>query len=137
MSRFFTPLRVAARSTPFVRVSAAVIRPSHSHFHHVAFRCAVDPAAPPAPLQANEVTERVINVVKKFEKVKDPNAVNANVAFAADLGQHTHIMQIRMGMFVSHVRSCLFVCLMCSPPVVVRVCVSLLLFLRFGQFGCC
>ena len=38
-------------------------------------------------LQLNEVTERVLNVVKKFEKIKDPNAVTPTANFATDLGQ--------------------------------------------------
>jgi chemotaxis regulatin CheY-phosphate phosphatase CheZ len=89
MSRFLTPLRYAAR----LSVTRVAPRPSFAavgrftpSFHTACVRLAVDPAAAPAALQANEVTERVLAVVKKFEKIKDPNAVNATSMFATDLG---------------------------------------------------
>jgi hypothetical protein len=48
---------------------------------------AVDPTAPPPALDISEVTERVLGVLRKFEKVKDPAAVTATSHFATDLGQ--------------------------------------------------
>ena len=52
---------------------------------------AVDPTAPPPALDVSEITERVLGVLRKFEKVKDPAAVTATSHFATDLGQQSNI----------------------------------------------
>lgn len=69
--------RVAVR--PSLAVSALRTNPRPAVFALRHF------SAPPAFLDAGEVTERILTVVKNFDKV-DPVKVNASVKFADDLG---------------------------------------------------
>lgn len=88
MSRFLTPLRFAARlATTRVapRTALPLTRFTPSSFHTACLRSS-DAAAPAVALQQNEVQERVLNVVKKFEKIKDASKVTATSTFGGDLG---------------------------------------------------
>lgn len=71
-----------ARAAPAARFHLSAVRLS-----------AVDPTAAPPALEKSEVTERVLNVLRKFEKVKDPNTVTATSVFATDLGTMISIGQ--------------------------------------------
>lgn len=68
-----------------VRAAAAPLGSSLRSMHSSCVRLSVDPTAPPAPLDASEVTSRVLSVIRKFEKV-DPAKVSETAAFARDLG---------------------------------------------------
>lgn len=84
MFRLTSLLRTTARRVVAAPRVAFVASPARfAPLHTGIFRLA---DATPAPLQSNEVTERVLAVVKKFEKIKDASAVTATSTFAADLG---------------------------------------------------
>jgi len=74
------PCSLALRSRPLCHTPS--IRPSVTPLR--AFSAAS--ASQPSSLSRGEVEERVVGVVKKFEKVKDPNLVTPQALFTKDLG---------------------------------------------------
>ena len=90
MSRFLATLRItsriaATRVTPRSLPVASILRSTPVAFLHSSRRTFAD-AAPTSSLQQNEVQERVLNVVKGFEKIKDASKVTATSTFGGDLG---------------------------------------------------
>jgi len=58
--------------------SVLLMRPLHCWAPRL---MAVDPTAAPPALAHSEVQARVLDVVRKFEKIKDPNTVTASSSF--------------------------------------------------------
>lgn len=105
MSRFLTPFRsiivrsIAIRNLPAASLSSSSLSyssasssllpsssssPSPLRFFHLS--PSFSASSEPLPLERKEVASRVIEVIKKFEKIKDPSKVTESATFAADLG---------------------------------------------------